>query len=170
MAQAWSTSAFTAKCSSGYGRASEYRAVEPSDNQRMGKLADKQNKPKKKHIHRKLWIGVFNYGQRAAAGSDLGSLDLGTALSCRKAGGQTALCRAYCPREWSKQVQPALCVSQVGHVAKEVKGGCQSLPWTPNYSLVLFAKQRNSMRAKEPGIFLFGDRETTPRFYTRDLM
>ena len=48
MAQAWSTSAFTAKCSSGYGRASEYRAVEPSDNQRMGKLADKQNTPKKK--------------------------------------------------------------------------------------------------------------------------
>lgn len=162
------------QCCSGCGRASEYRAVEPSDNQRMGTLADKQTKQatttKKKHIHRKLWIGVFNCGQRAAAGSDLGSLDLGTALSCKEAGGQTALCRVCCPRQRSKQVQPALCVSQVGHVAKEVKGGCRSLPSTPNYSLVLFTKQRNSMRAKEPGIFLFGDRETMPRFYTRDLM
>lgn len=160
------------QCRSGCGRASEYRAVEPSDNQRTGKLAGEQTKQakKKKFIHRRLWRGVFNCGQRAAAGPGLGSVELGTALSCREAGGQRALGRVCHPREWSKQVQPALCVPQVGHVAKEVKGGCQSLPSTPNYSLVLFPKQRNSMRTKEPGKFLFGDRETTPWFYTRDLM
>ena len=162
---------------SGCGRASEHRAVEPSDSQRAGKLADRQTKQaekkpktKQKLIHRRLWRGVFNCGQRAAAGPGLGSVDLGTALSCREAGGQRAPGRVRRPREWAKQVQPALCVPQVGHVAKEVKGGCRSLPSTPNYSLVLFTKQRNSVRTEEPGKFLSGDRETTPWFYTRDLM
>lgn len=42
------------------------------------------------------------------------------------------------------------------------KGGRRSVtPSTPNYSLVLFTKQR-PMRAKEPGSLLFGDRETMP--------
>lgn len=36
------------QCRSGCGRASEYRAVEPSDNQRTGKLAGEQTKQAKK--------------------------------------------------------------------------------------------------------------------------
>ena len=67
--------------------------------------------------------------------------------------------------------QSALCFSQAGNRAKEEKEGYWLLLFTDIITrLVLFSKQRNSMRTKELGKFLFGHREPMPYFYPCDLM
>lgn len=89
------------QCCSGCGWASEYRAVEPSDNQRISTLADKQTKQatttKKTHTQKVVnrCLQLWSEGSSRLRPRQLGPQ---TALSCKEAGGQTALCRVCCPR------------------------------------------------------------------------
>lgn len=92
---------------SGYGRASEYKLVEP--NLQTNRTSKKQKQKNQMAVNRCLQL---HCGQRAAAGPGpgRGSLDLSTALSYMEAEGQMEFCRACSPGEWFDELS-LLCVS-----------------------------------------------------------